>query len=154
LHTALQHHRVRGRSMSQGKVMELDDRIKAELRRLRASLPRQFQHVQSRLRGWEEDLDDYWIEVTRGNQNWRVETGDDWRAVRSALQAALERPSETLSSASAQQSGGIAPIARGQNASAVSRGHQPPIDPASWRRFARPSMLANIRRELEWWIRE
>lgn len=87
--------RGRERQMSQGAVLELDDLVRAELRRLKQRKPDQNRHVEQRLRGFQEDLEDYWIEISCGEQTWQVTTADGWTGVKHAIETTSERLRDT-----------------------------------------------------------
>jgi hypothetical protein len=73
--------------MSQGDVMELSDRIDAELNVLRRQKPAQYGNVEAHLKGWDSELADYWISVTRGGQTFpRVYSSEGWEGTKHQLE--------------------------------------------------------------------
>lgn len=82
--------------MAQGDVLDLHDRIKADLRHLRSQQPASFRNVQATLKGWDLDPppDDYWIEVTRSDYRTVVTSDDGWQQAKLLL-AAKQEPIRT-----------------------------------------------------------
>jgi hypothetical protein len=102
--------------MSQGDVMDLDDRIQADLRRLQRQRPDQYRHVEHHLRGFHEDLDDYTVEITRGEQTWQITTAEEWDRLKCIIETTRERFREAMS---AERPASIPPLVKRQSAKPV-----------------------------------
>lgn len=68
--------------MSEGSILDLEERIKAELDRLREARPDLYAISGTMLGGWDVDTasGDYWLDVQVGNRCLRVTEWDDWEA--------------------------------------------------------------------------